>query len=302
MRKFTIAAFSLFMTIGILMGGLWINGRATTMQLNKRDFPEQGLTIITAADPSFNDLIALYQQHHPNALVEELRLFSGFIRNDAPHAIVGYALKWECARADGTVVTKSDSVTTLWALTNAGGANQAAAIARAQTVIPSNSIMFFSLAAPSVRLDQMELNSAQPSPEQRELLRNLRTEFASYASVTVAFDGVFFADGSFIGPDTIGYFADVQAQVTARYDILHEIVSVAQQGRPSSEAFSRAQEAADGPKIDFSHSLSVADRYNYYRRMFAREMVGIRRGQGDDKALERAHRLLSRPWPRLRRR
>jgi hypothetical protein len=293
----------IILVIAVIAAGVFWNSRrvqAVNVKFNIKDVPEHGLLIISPSDPSFDNMMAVYLRSKPGVPLNDLKPFSIFIKNTSNRTVVGYTLKWECIKADGTVIPQIAEYATTWALTDVGESDFEAAMAEARTVIRPNAILFFSQAAPPELLDGQDLAPTQPDPEQTELLRSLNSELKNYTSITVSLDGALFDDGTFVGPDSAGFFAEIKAQVDAKYDLLREIESGIQQGKSADEIFRHAEEALAGPDIELNPDSTTADHYNYNKKLYGQEILGIRTALGDKKAIERVRILLSRPWPELR--
>ena len=274
---------------------------AVNFKINKKDFPERGLTIITAADPSFDSLMAAYLDRHPDArtLVGRLKPFSFFVRNNTPQAVVACRVKWECVKADGAVIDKVTGLTSLWALTNTLGDKTEASIAHADMVIRPGTARFFSLAAPSESLDERHVSDIRVE-EKDEMLRDLRSEFMAYTDVTVSIDGAFFYDGGFVGLDTTGLFDEVKAQVDARHKLLTEARRAALKAGRIQGAYEFIEVAANAPQITIRGRSTPEQHYLRERKLMAQELLYIRKNKGDDKLLDEVNLHLSRKWPTLR--
>lgn len=63
--------------------------------------------------------------------------------------------------------------------------------------------------------------------------------------MTVIADGIFFDDGTFIGPDTTDFFTEVKAQMDARRELLSEIRDELKAGKKADEVFGRLEAIRD---------------------------------------------------------
>jgi hypothetical protein len=136
--------------------------------------------------------------------------------------------------------------------------------------------------------------------EATEELNRLREELAQYTNITVSLDGAFFDDGTFVGPDSTGFFAKVEAMQNARYDLLSSVKKNIDQGRPPDEVFRNLKEIENGPAPDLSSSSSPTDYYSAFRKATAAELLRVRETSGDAKPVERVMQKLRKPWPVLR--
>lgn len=304
MRKYVPVALFSMAIVAITIGILWNSGRAQTVRvnLNVKDAPEQGLYIITASNPSFDKLLALYMKRHPSVSIEAIKPFSAFIENRTEKTVVAYKVKWDCVKADGTVVDNVTAVTILWALTNGAGPNTEATVARDKMVIRPHSSVFVSPLAPTEQIEDTAVNAARPEDDAQIMfaLKSLNAELSSYTSITVSIDGAFFNDGGFVGVDTTGYFDEIKAQVDARYDVLRAIQSGIEQGKTGDELFRPAEEAANAPKIKLTSDSKPSDFYAKQKRLMAQEIFNAKKFEGEGKALEKVRMRLGRQWPQLR--
>ena len=298
MKKRAHVAVPVFSALAIGLIFSWsFKGVEAGMKFNKKDSPEHGVSIITAADPAFQGLMSTYSGRHPQAPVNDLRPVSVFIENATEKTIVGLKLSWVCKKADGTTVDQVISETTLWALTNTLGPNTESALKRADRVVQPKSYFFISLAAPSESLTGKTVDILDPDAQQEEI-RALNSELRNYTEITVNLDGLFFGDGSFIGTDD-KYYERVKSEVKAREDVLKEIQSGIQQGKSVDDVFKPIEAAANGPDIRLGSGSTPREHYQYEKRLSAQEVLNIRKYKGDEKAFEHARMRLGRAWPAI---
>jgi len=301
---------------GILRSGK--EAQAMNVKLNVKDFPEHGVTIISASDPSFDGMMTALLSNRPHAPVDELKPFSVFIKNAGKGEIVAYKLRWACMKADRTMVYKESSHSSAWILMNEGGDTREQAAAHAQNVIRRNSTWFYSLVAPPQPLEspRTELDSGYrivanddnadqlrqilEDPSEKNVLKALNAELAQYTSITVSLDGAFFDDGSFIGSDSTNFFGAVKAQIDAKYDLLRDVQDSLKSGKASGEILRGLKELADGQEVDLGPESTASDYYNYFKKVYAQEYVANSEHSGGDKAIKEAVKQLERPWAKLR--
>ena len=113
--------------------------------------------------------------------------------------------------------------------------------------------------------------------------------------MTVSADGVFFDDGTFMGPDTTNFFAKVKTQMDVRYEILQGVENELQSGKNPAEVFKRLEQIRD-----FEETQGGTDETrSYFRALFARDVVGMKNTWGTEKAIKTVELQLSRPWVKL---
>jgi hypothetical protein len=285
-----------------------------SIQINIKDIPEHGLTLIAPTDPSFEGKLSAMLGNKRNSLAEGLRAYSVLMENKGRKTIVGYRLTWEMVKADGTVSVRQ-----------AGGANIGDLMSKEQAglenpsrpggfTVKSGSVAFVSPAGSlseedngtitgyamgsgdSAVLDQLR----QQTKDNRYplLVDTVMADIKEYKIFTVSLDGVFYEDGTFVGPDTTGFFASIETRVNARRDLLEEIAFAVQHNRSMDEIFRDIGELAGAaPPVG---KLSQGDLYNIYKRMDAEEMLRMRTAMSSQKAVEVSLRQYRQVWPTLK--
>jgi hypothetical protein len=117
--------------------------------------------------------------------------------------------------------------------------------------------------------------------------------------MTVTADGVFFEDGTFIGPDTTNFFARVKTQMNVRSEIYQGVQNELKSGKTPGEVFRGLEQIRDREGLEYSDE-TIDELRSYYRNLFARDVLGKKEVWGTDKAIEQVHQLLSKPWVKLR--
>jgi len=263
------------------------------LQFNTKDIPGSGLNIVTPADPDFDGTVKA-RLGAKMAVIEPLLPFTVLLRNSGDRTVIAYSLKWELMRNDGQTLTQNRSYTTLWKLMGVEGAD------RDGNIIRPNS---FALAAPAnLDLNHFADNEVNNDPKLQEYVTNIRSELAAFSGMTVTLDGVFFDDGTFVGPDTTDYFLKVKKLRDARRDLYLELQLALKQGKPSNQALQRVEDVASEPDVRLTSSATPDDYYKKYKKEAASELLRIRKSSGDDKAVERAVELLKNSWLDLKKR
>ncbi|HEV7376817.1 MAG TPA: hypothetical protein VGN95_19030 [Pyrinomonadaceae bacterium] len=321
MKRKALVALFVIVAVTLLAGTLLLTKgvKAVNVKINKKDFPNQGIVIISPSDPTFDELMADLVKRRPGFPAEEFKPFSIFIKNTGKHSIVAYKLRWECMKEDGTVIYKDSSFSAAWTLMNSGPDHEQA-IAQATTIIRPNSIWFISLNSdplsiygPATKSDfsnqgHSVINSAELEQNQQllqnsEKIADLRranaSELAKYTNITIRLDGIFFDDGSFVGQDTSGFFDAVKAEVDSNQDFLREIQNGLQQGKSATEVSKQVESLTVAPAVNLDTNSTYADYYNYYKRGLAEEYLRYKEALGDDKASKHALKKLDKPWAKL---
>ena len=107
--------------------------------------------------------------------------------------------------------------------------------------------------------------------------------------LTVTLDGAFFEDGTFVGPDRIGYFDIFKAQVTARHDLMARVVAANKAGQGLAQVASEIETSLPASRNELRAGATPADHYEHYKNLYATEFLNVRKKLGDQGALGLAH-------------
>jgi hypothetical protein len=277
------------------------------IKMNVKDLPESGLSLISPTHSSFNGRLTELLKGEPNDVLDNIKPFSIFLENKSQHAVVAYMLQWCFTKPDGTNDCFRKAVVNPVALMDGGGLPEQ--YDSQSSVIKPNSSRFFSIASLDgrgtfrfpVSHDEAEQIKQGKRFNKQESLRRHVSELAKYSEITVSIDGAFFDDGTFVGPDTTGFFAQTKAMIDAKSDLLNEMnLQLGKTNASREEVFSQVEATAKLPDINLNSKSTPTDYYNYYKKSYADEMLRVRQTLGDDKALTSALHPLRKPWPKLR--
>lgn len=225
--------------------------------------------------------------------MEKLKPFSIFVKNIGERKVVAERLIWELTRADGTTTAEVHSRVTSWVFMGGGEAGADPSTAAGEGVIIPGSFHFFSLAPISAVSEEGQ------DANQTARLNELSAELEQCTNITVSIDGVFFEDGTFVGPDNTGFFAQVKAHVDAKYDLLREVELSIKNNKGLEDFLNYVEQLANKPNGRRGPKATPDDHYNFYKKRFAEEFVGVQRNHGRDEAIAAAIRQVNRPWPML---
>jgi hypothetical protein len=274
-----------------------------SVKVHKKDLAEHGLVIIGPTDPSFDALLAAQLKGGPNEVIETLKPYSFFIENRSEQTVVAYTLQWCFTKADGTNECHADSLTNPRALMDGG--NLPDEMIEQSGRIKPHSTRFFSLISPDgsgslsvpANPEEVEQLKRGVSPDRGKLLQRYELELSKYSDVTFTIDGAFFDDGTFVGPDVTGFFGETKAMISARYDVLNEIMrGISNPGKTKEDVFKDLEATANQPEVLLRPKSTFDDQYKYYKRSYAGEILRSRRFVGDEKALQLALRPMKKPW------
>jgi hypothetical protein len=286
--------------------------KAVSVQINVKDLPEHKLILIGPSDPSFNGQVSAFLKGNHNAMVEATKPFSVFLKNTGNKAIVAYWLKWEKIRADGTIVTSGMGGSNPTALMEGREPGLEHLVTSSGYVIKPGSMHFVSpiisineeqsggIGAITVSAENSsELDKLQKAAENNNIdpmLDLVSEELKSCTSITISIDGVFFEDGTFVGPNTTNFFEGVQGIVDAKRDLLQEIAFAIEHKQTPEEIFSMIEQLTNSQNTYTSTNATSTNHYNFYKKMYAKEVLQMRKVLGDSKAIASALQPLRRQW------
>ena len=117
---------------------------------------------------------------------------------------------------------------------------------------------------------------------------------AACPEMTITLDGVFFDDGKFVGPDTIGFFTHVETHVAMRLEMFQKVQTELKSGKTPTEVFRGLEQIANSESTE-SRAQREMSRTEF-RKLFAQDVLGMRNIWGVDKAIEKIQVHLSKPW------
>jgi hypothetical protein len=307
MRK-TVILIMLIISAVTMTAGFVLrrSARAMSIKVHKKDLPEHGLTIIGPSDPSFDALLSAHLKGEPNEVIDRLKPFSFFVENKSKQTVVAYMVQWCFTKSDGTTQCYRKSLTNPRALMD--GDNLSEDMMKQSGRVKPGETRFFSLVASDgsggfsipARPEELEQLKRGMLPDRAELFQRYSAELSKYSDLTVSIDGAFFDDGTFVGPDTAGFFDETKAVIGAKYDLLNEIAHGLSKGKSKDAIFKDLEDAANQPEVRLNSKSSAADYYNYHKRLYADEISRSRNVLGDEKALAMAQRPTKKPWRVLR--
>ncbi|MGA9770232.1 MAG: hypothetical protein WBV94_14420 [Blastocatellia bacterium] len=273
-----------------------------SVQINTKDLPGYGLKLVAPTDPLFDGKFSTLLKDHPNPLAEGLRSYSVLLENTGKKTVVGYRLRWDLIKADGTV-----------SMRQAGGVNMGAFMDEARPGLENPSLSsgfaigpramaFVSLAGSLGDNDNGGITGYASGSKDRAVLDQLRqsakdkqypslvdtiiAELQTCTSITVSLDGIFFEDGTFVGPDTTEFFVTVEASVNAKRDLMQEIAFAVEHKRSMDAIFNYINEVASSPFP--VQKMNKGDLYNLFKKSYAEEMLRMKAAMSSQKAVEMA--------------
>jgi hypothetical protein len=267
---------------------------SSPVKLNVRDFPEHGISLVGPSDPSFADIKNRLPKTKAASIGDS---YSVFLKNTGSRAVVGYRIKWECVGVGGDVSSWDVSNVVGWIFLHGEESDRRMALNRSTDVIKPNSTWLIS---PNTPAQPLQGGDDEASSQETNSDNGVAEAVKGCASVTVIADGIFFDDGTFIGPDTTDFFTEVKSQVDARYEILRGVQSDLVAGKNAGEIFKGLEMIRDREEVTLGEHPTSDEFRTYFRNIFARNVLGSKEIWGAEKAIEEVQVQLSRPWVRLR--
>lgn len=264
-------------------------GKISVVKFNLKDLPEHGISLVAPSDPAFTKGTTVRIDPH-----------SAILRNTSNRWVVGYSLKWQCS--DGQTETTNRNLSNDRLVSHVVGfsfmygeeSERKAILNTVEDVIKPHTTWLISFdSARQIKGASEEVNADLDEAAVAQVL-------AACPTMTVIVDGIFFDDGTFIGPDTTNFFTQVKTQVDARYEILQGVEKDLKSGKSPSEVFEKLEQIRDHEKAPEGGKMTVDELLSYFRKVFAQDVLAKKNAGGSDKAIQDIQQLLSKPWVNLR--
>jgi hypothetical protein len=292
--------------------------RAMSLTFGKKDFPQDGLMVITPSDPAFDSELSSALKKTNNELSELIQAakpFSVFVRNSSDLSIVGCSLEWIIVKPDGSVLNQGQSYSTPGALMGMKPMDEA--MTGHTDLINPHSTAFISLDPETkqffdwrtrsfVSLSELGAGEKQEIEEHVSYLRKTYKDLlTSGTKITISIDATIFSDGSFLGPDNNRLIAETRSMVNAKRDLAELIERDIRHHRSSEEIFERIDLTSKNPTLALKTSNQSASEdyirsYSRYMQIHIQELLRIREAKGDEVAIKYSQRTLHETWPTLR--
>ena len=242
--------------VGVCLG-------APSIQLNIKDLPQYGLSLVPSIDPSFVARVQILLSNAVDPAVGLVMPFSAILQNQSGADVVGFSMRWIWTDTAGRTTTHDVFYHNLNTPTVSAYR------------LPSGSAAFVSPYFAFVKYNSPKrLSSTQ--------LNNL-ARMQTQAAITISLDGVVFSDGRYVGPDEVGGFSEALAVTQGEKALMGEILSRRASGQRDDDIFQYvAQLAAPSPPIHFN--LSALDWPMFHRQDTAHMLLRIYQQFGSAKA------------------
>lgn len=236
-----------------------------------------GVTIITSTNSDFDTELTTCLKDSKESVApytDAMKPFAVFVKNMSNKDIVGISLRWEIIKPDGSIQV---SPQTEMSPNQLMGIKPRNPLLRG-SLIPSNSSRFFALDnniqslvrnesdrkiwnRPSVLTGEKIKQLQNYVPELRAKKQKMAKESIS---ISVAIDGIFFGDGTFVGTDQDYLFATIKAYVQAQKDFVKEVREAVKAKKSPKEIFKWFEFlAAERPPAPDRLNSNEAENYEY---------------------------------------
>jgi len=265
--------------------------RTNMADIQTKEFPEQGVHLIGPSSPSFAKLAQLVTSDE----LAGTAVPPVFLQNTSKHSIVGYRITWACIDKAGIADVRDKSKIISYVFLHGDKAERIQAMAGDVGVMEPNSTWFISLDGPTQRVQETDAGQGlMPGSYITPQISN------QCSKLTISVDGVFFDDGTFVGPDTMALFNEEESELDARYELLSNVESDLKSGVRVEDVFKKLEQIAGQSMPELGESPSRAEYLNFFKRMFAKNILGMKHLYGTERAIEDVHQQLSKPWVKLR--
>jgi hypothetical protein len=296
----------ILLAISIVVFHTLLTNRSGQVSLKIKDIRKHGLVIIGRSDSDFESLKGTLSK-------EGVRLDLSiqpyvFIKNLGNKRMIAYSLKWELLKDDGRVVTKTRSYSREDILMG----KEAPEDPSDRIILRPNAARLFSLAGygdgqeisltPASKTGAKSDTDFLQKVEQTGLLTGVGKELSHTVGVTVTLDGAFFEDGTFVGPNTSGFFERTTMQIDAKNHMIQEILRRLNQGDRPADVMKYLSAKADTlgeANSPAGRSAKPEEIYKYEEKRFLDDALGIRAFAGDDELAVRRILQYNKPTKHL---
>lgn len=266
------------------MGGV----RAQTpMQIT--GIPEKGLVLVGANDPLFPSMANAILNGRDDLLYNTFQPYSVVLWNKTGKTVVEYCLRWEFTKPDGKRVAWDMSYGDTMGLLDGSTPKAGASVGKLNAVIRPGEWM---VVTPKSHLGR----NSPITPVGRAAIGAYMADLQSHvgmlrtsSDLTVGLDGVFFDDGTFVGPDQSGFFDRFKAEVQANQDVANQVLSGIAKGQ-GVESIANQLKTSVSPPDALLQNKGSADWYQFFKNREVSAFLRARSTYGDDNAIALARR------------
>ncbi len=279
----TVAGISvLFLVIAVALASRVVHAQVS---MTATGLPDKGLILIGPANPGFEEKAASVLNGRHDFTYESLKPYSVILQNNSHKAVVAYSVRWEYPAPKGQIGIWDQSFGQGSRLLDGGKRKtNPSDDKRGLTIDPGE----WKLITPKSYIgSESKVTSEALAADQgyRTYLESVANRMGS-SDLTVTLDGAFFEDGTFVGPDRVGYFDIFKADVTARHDLMARVVAAGKTGQGLAQVASEIDSSLPASRKNELHpGATPSDYYEYYKSVYATEFLGVRNKLGDQGAL-----------------
>jgi hypothetical protein len=260
--------------------------RTNMADIQTKDCPEQGVHLIGPSNPSFAKLAQLVTSDELSGTAVP----PVFLQNTSKHSIVGYRITWACIDRAGITDVRDKSNIISYVFLHGDESERIQAMAGDGVLwSPTRPGLFHSVPDATcsrywcrTRMDAWLIHHPQRSPG--KIFRF--TDFSGWR---------LFDDGTFVGPDTTGFFNEAEYEIDARYEILNQVGEDLKSGVRVEDVFTKLEQIAGQVMPELPELPSRAEYLNFFRGIFAKNILGMKHLYGTERAIEDVHQQLSKP-------
>ncbi len=208
------------------------------VHISKNDLSNFGVNFLVPGDPEFDAAAGRILLQRSGKVDPSLKAISVVIQNQSERRISGYAVLWTFTRQDGVNIHKEMMVVEPASFTDGSRSKRHPNQSSSATIPPDSD----RLVSPS-RIIQAETPWVEGGDS---AIRQEAAEFSSFmeqsTKVSVALDGVFFEDGSFVGPDETKFFETSVAAFDTVQGFNRQVLELASRHAGDDEILGRVAE------------------------------------------------------------
>ncbi|HKV40713.1 MAG TPA: hypothetical protein VJX67_15985 [Blastocatellia bacterium] len=282
----------------------WSKRNKGHIQVSGKGLSAYGLTVVAFSDPSFKEMMSDFYADDPPELVKIAEPTCVFLGNGSNKTLVAYDLTYDFQGPNGTVSSNDYGPKLLPALMDL----PASRLAEDPWVsIPPGSTRLVSPLFSFVGLTKGQRAPTFADENDRRRVEEFVKSGVKYtfdwsSTATVSLDGVFFEDGSFVGPDASRFFEQTKATVDARRDAVEWFVGAVrkqeQRGESTDLVFAELEEMVK--KLPRPSSQGTpADFYKMEKLQAFAEILRMREKLGASRVILLKTKMLETKWPVL---
>lgn len=295
-KTLSVASGILFLLSIIVLTWTQTIARAQS-PMKTTDLADYGLVLIPPGDPNFEGLARAVLRGRRDAMFELFKPFSAVLHNMTDKSVVGYALMWEFTDERGRRRQQYSSYSEPGSLLDGGKPRGDQGTFRKGFLVGPHS---YRLITPHSSIGPDSDLFESPAGGARNALLEMEVDNLSKTKdLEVSLDGAFFEDGTFVGPNRSAFFEIFRADFDAQQDLMAGIVKALSQGKTIEEISRELEGSLSSGANPQWPGPTPTEAYEYARRKYLQEFVGVRRAAGDELARGHVFNKWFRKPPRL---